>query len=112
MLGINIFGLDWDNRDEGVPPEMEVLERMISYFGPLPLGLLEHVNEDEWCLAMMKLGGRFNNDNPRRPFSLWNEQSFRNLDADFKRLVAKMVDLDPAKRATVAELLEDPWWYS
>ena len=112
VLGINIFGLDWDNLEEGVSPEIEVLKRMISYFGPLPLGLLEHVNQDEWCLAMVQLRGSFNKDNPRQPFSLWSEQSFQNLDSDFKRLVGKMMDLDPAKRATVKELLEDSWWYS
>lgn len=85
---------------------------MISYFGPVPLGLLEHVNEDDWCLAMIQLNSSFSKDNPAKPFSRWNERSFPGLDFNFKGLVAKMMNLDPAKRATVDELLKDPWWYN
>lgn len=73
VLGINIFGFDRDDLEEGESPEMHVLKRMISYFGPLPMGLLEHVNQDEWCLAMIELRKSFNKDNPRQPFSLWDE---------------------------------------
>lgn len=75
----------------------------------MPLGLLEHVNEDDWCLAMIQLNSSFNKDNPAKLFSRWNEQGFPRLDSNFKRLVGKMMDLDPAKRATVDELLKDPW---
>jgi len=112
MLRINIFGIQTENLDEGVSPEDEVLKRMIMYFGPVPLGLLEHVNNDQWCLAMIKLNSSYNKDNPARPFRRWDERGFPGLESDFKRLVGRMMDLDPAKSATVGELLEDPWWYS
>ena len=111
MLGINIFGIERKKLAKGVLPEIEVLERMISYFGPVPLGLLQHVNDEDWCLAMMQLNSGFNKDNPAKLFSLWNEQGFPNLDSNFKKFVGKMTDLDPAKRATVDELLGNPWWH-
>jgi serine/threonine protein kinase len=111
-LRINIFGIQIEDRDEGISPEHEVLKRMIMYFGPVTLGLLEHVNDDKWCSAMIKLNSSFNKDNPARPFRLWDERGFPGLESDFKRLVGRMMALDPAERATVNELLEDPWWYS
>jgi serine/threonine protein kinase len=111
-LRINIFGIQIEDRDEGISPEDEVLKRMIMYFGPVTLGLLEHVNDDQWCSAMIKLNSSFNIDNPARPFSLWDERGFPGLESDFKRLVGRMMALDPAERATVNELLEDPWWYT
>jgi serine/threonine protein kinase len=80
--------------------------------GPVTLGLLEHVNDDQWCSAMIKLNSSFNKDNPARPFRLWDERGFPGLESDFKRLVGRMMALDPAERATADELLEDPWWHS
>ena len=112
VLRIIIFGIDRENLEEGVSPEEEVLKRMISYFGPVPLGLLKHVDQDEWCTSMIRMNSTFNKSNPAMPFRLWNEQGFPRLESDFKRLVSKMMDLDPAKRASVDELLEDPWWNS
>lgn len=112
VLRINIFGFEREKLEEGVLPEIEVLERMISYFGPVPEGLLEHINQDHWCIALIQLSRSFNEANPAKPFSLWSEQGFQHLDSHFKRLVGRMMDLDPAKRATVNELLKDPWWYS
>lgn len=80
---------------------------MISNFGPV---LLEHIDNDEWCMALMTLNKSFNEDNPRRPFSLWVEEDLPHLDSNFKRFVGRMMNLDPAKRATMDEILHDPWW--
>ena len=112
VLPINIFGFESEKLEEGVLPEIEVLERMMSYFGPVPEGLLEHINHNEWCNALITLSASFDKENPPRPFALWDEQYFPYLDSDFKRLVDRMMNLDPSKRATVNDLLNDPWWYS
>lgn len=104
MLRLHIFGFDRENLEEGVEPEVEVLERMISHFGPVPLGLLEHMDNDQWCLALMTLNRSFSKDNPRRPFALWVKEDFPNLDSDLKRFVGRMMNLDPAKKAAVDEL--------
>ena len=111
VLRSNIFGFE-KKLEEGVLPEIEVLERMISYFGPVPKGLLEHIDQDQWCIALIQLGNSFNKSNPAKPFSLWNEQDFPHLDLNFKRFVGRMMNLDPAKRATADEILKDSWWYS
>jgi hypothetical protein len=70
------FDFDSEKLEEGVLPEIEVLERMISYFGPLLLGLLEHINHDKWCIALFQLNRSFTKDNPAQLFSLWADQSF------------------------------------
>ena len=81
---------------------------MISYFGPAPLGLLEHINDDRWCIALIDINRSFNGSNPAKPFSLW--KGFPQLDTNTKRFIGRMLQLDPGKRATAAELLEDSWW--
>ena len=67
---MNIFGFGKKEVEEGVSPEMVILKRMISYFEPLPMGLLEHLDSDDWCGALIILRRSFNEDNPRLPFSL------------------------------------------
>jgi hypothetical protein len=71
------FGFDSEKLEEGVLPEVEVLERMISYFGPLLLGLPEHINHDRWCIALFQLNRSFTKDNPAQLFSLWATKASR-----------------------------------
>ncbi|KAL9026326.1 MAG: hypothetical protein Q9196_004994 [Gyalolechia fulgens] len=106
ILRIIIFG--YDQLPEGVEPQAEVLHRMISYFGPVPMGLLEHINDDGWCIALIDINRSFNDSNPAKPFSMW--KGFPQLDTSTKNFIGRMVELDPAKRATAAELLQDSWW--
>jgi hypothetical protein len=45
MTGMVIFA--YDKLEDGVMPEVEVLSNMLSYFGPLPPALLEHVRDPQ-----------------------------------------------------------------
>jgi serine/threonine protein kinase len=54
---------------------------------------------------LVDLAGDFNSEKPRKPFSLWHY-----VGVDFKDLVTKKTNLDPAKRITAREALEHPWF--
>lgn len=43
-------------------------------------------------------------------FEQWEENDFLNLDPDTKRIILRMTNLDPKRRATMDEILKDPWW--
>lgn len=44
------------------------------------------------------------------PFGDWPQSIFPNLDHEAKRLISRMANLDPARRATMSEVMEDPYW--
>lgn len=96
---------------------------MVSYFGPVPDELLEHISDDEnddWRRILGVLNTSYGTGGePWQSFSKWgdevfpylsHEEGFQHLDPEFKRFIGRMMMLAPAKRAMVDELLEDPWW--
>ena len=87
-----------------------VLEQTIRYFGPVPMGLLEHLDDDDSCAKLIEISNRLLAGGHLRPFSKWPDSHWLHLNPIFKSFVGRMLTLDPAKRATVAELLKDPWW--
>jgi serine/threonine protein kinase len=40
----------------------------------------------------------------------WTEDVFPNLTDEAKRLILRMTNLDPTKRATMSEIVEDSYW--
>jgi serine/threonine protein kinase len=91
--------------------ERIIMKRLLSHFGDGPglVGLLDHLDEEsaEWrdlVLAVMEL---FTSDNPRKPFSMWDD-----VDESFRDVVAKMTSLDPKRRITAREALNHPWFRS
>lgn len=96
--------------DEEVPAEVEVLSNQISYFGPVPKGLLELMGDSVWAQVLLTLNNGFDKDYPARPFHLWkNVKGLEPSDRDFFLRVMK---LDPEERPTAEKLLEDPWFFS
>lgn len=85
-----------------------ILQRHVSYFATDEdsfRGLLRHVeHEDPWFDRFAALAGDFNADKPRKPFAGW-----MYVDAEFRDLIGKMTNLDPARRITAREALEHPW---
>lgn len=91
----------------------EILVRHISYFGPLPEGLLQQVDDKVWCSilqAASRIAEEVINDDPNMRFEQWPEELAPNLTPGAKSMISKMMNLDPAARATINDVLENPWW--
>lgn len=86
--------------------------RLISFFGPVPSGLVAHVQDENWGKIMMAISESTADGGPAGPgrFAKWEEKDYPNLDSEAKRMLLRMVNLDPSKRVTMEEILEDTWW--
>ena len=85
-----------------------ILRRHISYFGDEDgfKGLLRHIGkENPFFERLIVLAGDFNAERPRKPFTTWHY-----VDVEFRDLVTKMTNLDPAKRINARKALEHPWF--
>lgn len=100
----------YDDLEEGVLPEVEVLSNMLSYFGPLPWGLIEHIKEATWCQVLTGLDESFDKETPRKPFSLWRD--IEELNPGDKEFLGRILNLDPSLRPSAEELLNDQWFHS
>lgn len=47
---------------------------------------------------------------PSMRFDRWTEDYFPNLDAETKKVISRMTKFDPRDRATMSQILMDPWW--
>ncbi|CAG8957119.1 hypothetical protein HYFRA_00009320 [Hymenoscyphus fraxineus] len=86
-----------------------VLKRHISLFANEDgfKGLLQWIGEENpFFERLITLAANFDKEGePRRPFELRHY-----VDAEFRDLVGRMTNLDPAKRITAREALEHPWF--
>lgn len=92
------------------PPEAEVLRRLIVFFGPGISGLQRHINDEAWDRLLPQLSKMAQEEDPSLQFQNWEEKDFPTLDQDTKRMLKRILHLDPAQRATAQEILGDPWW--
>lgn len=99
--------LAYDDLAEGVLPEVQIVANMLSYFGPLSLGLFEYVKSSPWSHVLVQLDQSFNKECPRKPFRLWE---FDELHAEDKAFFGRILNLDPEQRPSAEELLVDPWF--
>ncbi|KAH6847197.1 kinase-like domain-containing protein [Chaetomium sp. MPI-CAGE-AT-0009] len=105
MLGDMVFWADEAASSGGGEAWRPIFYRHISYFADEDgfQGLLKHIGEkNEYFERLIAVAGEVK---PRKPFSLWE-----NVDTDFRDLIVKMTNLDPAKRITAREALEHPWF--
>ncbi|KAF2278015.1 kinase-like protein [Westerdykella ornata] len=85
-----------------------ILRRHISYFGDEDgfRGLLRHIGEENpFFERLVALAGDFDAERPRKPFTMW-----QYVDGEFRDLIMKMANLDPARRITAREALEHAWF--
>jgi ribulose-phosphate 3-epimerase len=91
--------------------EHMIVKRLLSHFGDGPglVGLLDHLDEEsaQWRDLVLAVMTEFTSDNPRKPFSMWDD-----VDESFRDVVTKMTSLDPKRRITTREALDHPWFRS
>lgn len=110
ITGMETLHPDFEElREAGVEPELEILGRLITFFGPVPPELVAHVDDEGWCNTLVGLSEATAGD-PSMRFSQWKEEDFPNLDTETKRVISKMTKLNPAERASMSQVLKDPWW--
>ncbi|RAK83920.1 calcium/calmodulin dependent protein kinase [Aspergillus costaricaensis CBS 115574] len=102
-----IFAVGDDELDEGIDRLAIVIERQISYFADKDgfHGFLEYLGDNPWASVFNITLSGFNQDNPVRPFSLW-----QGVDDDFKSLICAMTNLDPKRRITARQALAHSWF--
>jgi len=118
MLRINILGFIQEELQPDVDTGPQVMDRMIRYFGLVPDTLFNDI-PNQWRQILQILNDSYSNEESFEPFSDWGQNvfpilvtdpNFEYLDPSFKRFIGRMMSMDPDKRATVEELLDDPWW--
>jgi hypothetical protein len=87
-----------------------VLCRLLAVFGPLPDALVKHVNDKEAGVLLQGLWQEIAEDESNEGFQQWSKETFPNLTDETKRLILKMTDLDPAKRAAISDVIADSYW--
>ncbi|KAG8162571.1 hypothetical protein KVR01_008336 [Diaporthe batatas] len=100
-------------RDEGIPSRLEIVVRHFMYFGPLPDGLLEHVDDDDWT-RLFRLASELAEtgaaEGPACRFEQWSVDNAPHLTPAAKDMIKNMMRLDPAQRVSIDRVLEHPWW--
>ena len=87
-----------------------ILFKLLSAFGPLPDTLVKHVNDEEGGALLKGLWQAITEDKSNEDFQQWSEEMFPNLNNEAKRLILRMTNLDPAKRASMSDIIMDPYW--
>ncbi|KAF1913102.1 calcium/calmodulin dependent protein kinase-like protein [Ampelomyces quisqualis] len=108
-----ITGVEWLHADFTaleVEPELVILFKLLSAFGPLPDALMEHVNDAESGELLRALWLAISQDETNETFNSWSSDTFPNLDSEAKRLILRMTNLDPGKRASMSDIMSDPYW--
>ena len=94
--------------------ELETMTRHLVFFGPLPEALIKLVGDEKWCEflreASQMAADLEANEYPDARLEQWADEMIPNLDAEAKRMISRMAKINPAERATIDDVLDDPWW--
>ncbi|KAJ8068584.1 hypothetical protein OCU04_002296 [Sclerotinia nivalis] len=108
---VTCFHPDFENLE--VDPEPVILFKLLSNFGPLPDALVKHVHDEKGGALLTDLWEMVVAEERREgyePFEQWSDGKYLNLDDEAKRLISRMTNLDPAKRASMEDIMTDPYW--
>ncbi|KAL9023963.1 MAG: hypothetical protein Q9196_006857 [Gyalolechia fulgens] len=111
ITGVETLHPDFEHlKDDGVEPEQVILYKLLSMFGPVSFELIAHINDEYWGELLTALSVVAAEEDPIVRFAQWEEKDFPNLNLETKRMILRMTNLDPKKRATMEQIMEDPWW--
>ena len=102
------FHLNFEEVD--TEPEVVVLFKLLSTFGPLTDAFVEHVNYERAKEILTDLWQVITENEVNGDFAGWSEDAFPNLHDDAKRLILRMTSLDPARRAPMSDIITDDYW--
>lgn len=97
-------------KDSGTEPELVILYKLLSMFGPVPFELIAHINDEYWGELLTALSEAVAEEDPSMRFANWKEKDFPNLNRETKTMILRMTNLDPKKRPTMEQIMEDRWW--
>lgn len=83
---------------------------MLSYFGPLPPALVEHLKDSPWWQVLIALDQSFDKITPRKPLSFWRD--IEGLEPGDEEFLGWLLNLAPGLRPAAEELLKHPWFFS
>lgn len=88
------------------------MSRLITFFGPVGHELVAHIRsaDERWGNIVTDLSETTAKGDPNMRFDRWTEHVSSNLDAETKIVISRMTRLDPTERATISQILMDPWW--
>ncbi|EXJ56528.1 hypothetical protein A1O7_06872 [Cladophialophora yegresii CBS 114405] len=111
ITGMETLHPDFEQlKKDNVEPEQVILYQLFSMFGTAPPGLIPHVNDEYWSELLRMLSDVVAEEQPSMRFAQWDGGNSPNLNAETKRMILKMTELDPKKGPTMSCILEDPWW--
>jgi hypothetical protein len=87
ITGVETLHPDFEQlRRDGIKPELEIMGRLIAFFGPVSNGLVTHINEERWGQVMMAISERTMDGDSTGPgrFETWEEKDYPNLPRDKK----------------------------
>lgn len=108
ITGAQCFQPDFEKLE--TEPEPVVLYKLLCVFGPLPDALVKHVNDGEAGELLRALQQGIADQELSDPFEQWSEEVFPNLDCQAKKMILRMTNLDPANRASMRDIMQDPYW--
>lgn len=87
-----------------------MISNMLSYFRPLPPGLMEHIGMSPWCHVLTSLGRNFGQNTHGEPYSFWRD--IDGLGPDDEKIFRRVLNLDPMMKPSAEEVLNDQWLIS
>lgn len=106
LYGDNFFIFKPDVPADDDQYELAILQRQCEFFGPFPLTYREFCSPETLNILVRVMQGI--PPEKQKPFARITE---KEISADDKEFILKIMKLDPRDRPSAAELLQDKWFH-